>query len=534
MSHKLLCVENLTIQNKFSVSGKQGERILENISFELQKGEVLAIIGETGSGKTLTAKAIMGVLPDNLLARGKVDFSGQNLMACSASQMQKIRGRKIGMAFQNPETALNQLLKNKKQMNLVMNSEISYQIQRLNNVGLRERGVLKLFPFELSGGMAQRFMTALGLGYGVELVIFDEPTRGLDAKTRSTFVQLIKTLSQKHNIAVIIITHDLDLLERTADHCLILAQGKVESYGLAEDMLNHSKSMYIENLLNSDPRKKDILDRKVGTKENARFKFVRDEALEVSQNIVLEVKHLKSCYRYGFIKKTEHPVLEDVNFSIYKGESVGLIGDSGSGKSTLAACILGLQNYSGEIVLNGKLLSKKINARAIAVIRQSTTGAFNPVKTIRESLMEIFTLHPEYLREKKANQHILSILEDVGMEELYKRLDDYPAQFSGGQLQRFAIARTLLSRAELIILDEVSSMLDLLTQAKIMNLLNRLRFEKKLSYLFISHDLPLAKQFCDRTFRLENGCVSNVFYPLKSKKKEVRNLCSYTREREIY
>lgn len=491
----LLSVQELYVIAK---DGANKKGILNGISFSLHKGEVLVITGETGSGKTMTAKAIIGMLSSNLDVKGKILLNGQNLLELKPAEMQKLRGRKLGMAFQNPETALNPLLKNKSQLNLIMERDERKQLKRLNLFGLKEKRILKQYPFELSGGMAQRFMTALSLGHGVELVIFDEPTRGLDSASRNLLAELINLLSHQQNVAVLLLTHDMELTEKVADTCLVLQKGKVVEHGSAEAVLNNPHSSYMRELRASDPRNRRILPLRT---PNSNY------AAKERKVPILEIKHLNCSYCQNFLKKEKNHVLKNLTLNVSHGETLGLLGDSGCGKSTLASCVLGLREYEGEIYFEGSLLKRRIGKRSIGLISQSATSSFNPVRTIRQSLAEIFLVHPEYAKRGDVEGQIYEILKAVDLHGLYSRLNSYPKEFSGGQLQRFAIARTLLSQAKLIILDEVTSMLDFKTQATVIRLLARLQEERNLSYLFITHDLPLAQQFCDRVMLMRNGQV---------------------------
>ena len=487
----ILSVEDLGVRT----SSTDGEKvILKDISFSINRGQVLAITGETGSGKTMIAKAIMGMLPRGLVTEGKIMLGSLSLLELEAKEMQKIRGRKMGMAFQNPETALNPLLKNRKLLDLTMGRGEEGQIERLSLFGLKDKRILDSFPFELSGGMAQRFMTALSLGQGVDLVIFDEPTRGLDPESRNLLIDMIKILSKDRGIGVLVLTHDMVFIERICENCLVIQDGKIVESGPATDILMNPKSSYMKKIKESDPRSNQILP-KMRPKRHG-------------QKPLMEIKKLSCSYNMSIFKKDRHKVLNDLNLEIFKGEVLGIMGGSGCGKTTLAACILGLINYSGEILYEGEPIRGR-RGPSLGLISQSATSSFDPALAIGSSLREVFLVHPEY-KEEDPEAQIREVLELVEMSQLYGRLDSYPSEFSGGQLQRFAIARTLLSRAQILILDEITSMLDLINQAAIIRLLYHLREEKDLTYLFICHDLPLAKQFCDRMMRMQDGRLEEM------------------------
>lgn len=487
----ILSVEALGVRT----SSTDGEKvILKDISFSINRGQVLAITGETGSGKTMTAKAIMGMLPKGLVAKGKVMLGSQSLLDLDPKEMQKIRGRKIGMAFQNPETALNPLLKNRKSLDLTMGKGEEGQVERLSLFGLKDKRILDSFPFELSGGMAQRFMTALSLGQGVDLVIFDEPTRGLDPASRDLLIAMIRILTEDKGLGVLVLTHDMVFIERICKTCLVIQDGKIVESGHAEDVIGKPKSEYMKEVRAADPRLNRILPQSLNSRDRGKP--------------MLEIRKLACSYNTSIFKKDKHKVLEDLNLDIFRGEILGIMGGSGCGKSTLAACILGLINYSGDILYEGESIRGR-RRPSLGLISQSATSSFDPARSIGQSLREVFLVHPEY-KETDPEVQIKKVLNLVEMGQLYERLDSYPSEFSGGQLQRFAIARTLLSRAQILILDEITSMLDQINQAAIIRLLYRLREEKDLTYLFISHDLPLAKQFCDRMMRMQDGRLEEM------------------------
>lgn len=489
----LLSVENLCVRVKDPEKPKE---ILKDISFTLHKAEVLAITGETGSGKTMTAKAIMGMLGPGLTAEGKIVLDGQSLLDLDPEEMQKLRGKKMGMAFQNPETALNPLLKNKSQLNLIMGKGRERQSKRLHLFGLKDKRIFKQYPFELSGGMAQRFMTSLALGHGVELVIFDEPSRGLDYINKGLLAEMISLLSRQQNVAILLLTHDMELVEKVADNCLVIQGGELVEFGKAATVLAQPKSAYMQALKASDIRYKSLLrDKERAKKEHSR------------QAPLLEIRGLNCSYALGFMGRGRQQVLKDLNLSLFPGEILGLMGESGCGKSTLASCILGNLPYQGEIYFNNSLLKKNSNRTSMGLICQSATSSFDPARTIGQSLREVFLIHPEYAGAGGQEEAIYEMLKVVEMDKLFERLDSYPQEFSGGQLQRFAIARTLLSQVKFLILDEVTSMLDLVTQDSIIRLLDQLREKRGLTYLFITHDLPLAKYFCDRILLMQNGIL---------------------------
>lgn len=497
----LLEIKNLYIWEKDK--GKK-ESLVKNLSIKLPQGKVIAIIGQTGSGKTLISKAIMGMLAKNLSASGEILFEGKDLMNFSEDNWTEIRGKKIGISFQNPESSLNPLLKNKRQLQLSMRENFKYVDKRLKRLFFNtSEDILKKYPFELSGGMAQRFMIALALGSDVKLLIFDEPTRGLDLLSTKRFYQMVKSLVRNKNIGVLLLSHDNQLVDKLADYTYVINRGEICEENISHEIFRQPKSSYSKDLFAKDPKFHRIVEFPY-----KRLALLKKNYPNLTDKEVLRVINLSAGYKKSIFSNKVDYIFKDVNFHINEGEVVGLFGESGCGKSTIASCILGLIDYKGRIFFNGK----KDHKSEIQIVRQKAANSFIPNTPIINNFKEIFKIHKDEFIGQNLDEIIKNSLKEVNLEELYSRLDEFPNKFSGGQLQRLAIARVLLIKTKLLILDEASSMLDLKTQADIINLIIKLQLERKLSILFISHDKNLMEQVANRIYVMKKNFFQEIQY----------------------
>ncbi len=499
----LLRVENLSIPLP---AGLDRAFAVEKISFDLQAGEILCIVGESGSGKSLTANAIMGLLPRYLQPTGgQILFRGKNLLAMSEPELEAQRGRAMAMVFQEPLSALNPLMKVGDQVAEVL------EVHGEKNAAIRERRVLELFefvglpdpvnlrnsyPFRLSGGQRQRVMIAMALALEPALLIADEPTTALDVTTQAQILELIRKIQRAKGMGVMFVTHDFGVVADIADRVAVMERGLIVEQGPADEVLNRPKHPYTRRLIAAVPHREAKDDAAVSGADGT---------------TLLEVKGLRKVYSSGggfFSKPRVVNAVNDISFNLQRGETLGVVGESGSGKSTLGRCLLKLTEIdAGEILFRGKdIVPLSASAfrplrRHIQMIFQDPFASLNPRQTVGRILidgpMANGVSHAE--AERKARE----LLDLVGLE--VSAFDRYPQEFSGGQRQRVGIARALALEPELLVADESVSALDVSVQAQILTLLQELQRKLNIAIIFITHDLRIAAQICDRIAVMHRG-----------------------------
>ncbi len=512
--------------NELSVSFPDagGFIAVNKIAFQIERGKTLAIVGESGSGKSLTALALMGLLPKNALLRGDISLNGLSLT--SAKNWESIRGKEIGMIFQEPMSSLNPVMKIGKQIAecISVHQSISKQeakkqvIAWLGKVQLPDPAeIYKRYPHQLSGGQKQRVMIAMAMCNKPSLLIADEPTTALDVTVQHEIIKLMQGLQAETGTAMIFITHDLGLAAGIADDVMVMHKGEMVEYGSADEVLKHPRHIYTKALLSCRPS---------AQQKNRPLPVVADFTEEAPvqkteyKNIVrtetlLEVKNLRVWFtehRNLFGKASEYfRAVDDVSFTMKKGEVLGLAGESGCGKSTLSRSLMGLLPVqSGQIIFDGKDLAhiaaseRRVLSRQIQMVFQDPYSSLNPRMTIGDMLMEPMAVHG-IVPKKELRKEAERLLDIVHLPaDSMKR---YPHQFSGGQRQRIGIARALALRPQLLICDESVSALDVSVQAQILNLLKDLQQEFQLSYLFISHDLSVVYYMSDRVMVMQSGKI---------------------------
>ena len=496
--------------NNLSVSlPERAERpfAVEDMSFELFPGEILCIVGESGSGKSMSSNAVMGLLPKPFvnISQGEILFDGKDLAQISDKEMQKIRGSQIGMIFQEPMTALNPVMKVAKQLEEVFNShkfKLSRKqvkakiIEMLDDVGLPDPEIIgSSYPFELSGGQRQRVMIAMALALEPDILIADEPTTALDVTTQAQILKLIADLQTKRDMGVIFITHDFGVVAEIADRVIVMQNGKIVDQGQAEQILNTPQHPYTRKLISTVPH--------LGAQKKP----------VVTTDVVVTVKGLNKIYgeaKTGLFRKPGRVVhaSKDVSFEIRQGETLGLVGESGSGKSTVGRCMIRLHSSnSGEVLFKGEDILKLSNRemmpmrKHIQMIFQDPYASLNPRRKIGDIITEGPTIHgvPKAKSWKRAEE----LLEIVGLDKI--ALKRYPHEFSGGQRQRIGIARALAMDPKLLIADEAVSALDVSVQAQVLKLLDEIKTEMHLAMLFVTHDLRVAAQVCDKIAVMKLG-----------------------------
>ncbi|MGS2742467.1 ABC transporter ATP-binding protein [Halomonas sp. LS-001] len=498
----LLSLQNLTI-----ALPKVADRAyaVEDLSYDVLRGEILCVVGESGSGKSMAANAVMGLLPKGVRAvGGKAMFGGQDLLSITEKQHRQLRGLRIGMIFQEPMTALNPLMRVGAQISEVF--EAHGQLNRaergakalelLKEVGLPDpEKAIRAYPFQLSGGQRQRVMIAMALALEPELLIADEPTTALDVTTQAQILDLIIDLQKRHDMAVMFITHDFGVVAEIATRVCVMRDGQIIELGDAKEVLDNPQHEYTRALIEAIPS--DIVPEARGAE---------------TDTPLLDVKGLNKVFRSkgGLFKPArEVRALDDVSFSLVKGETIGIVGESGSGKSTLGRCIVRLETPdSGTMKLSGtdfmqlKGESLRRERKRVQMIFQDPYASLNPRTRVGMAIAQGPMANG--VPKQKALAQADELLELVG---LANTSDRFPHEFSGGQRQRIGIARALALEPELIVADEAVSALDVSIQAQILKLLEDLKQKFSLSLLFITHDLRVAAQICDHIIVMQNGKI---------------------------
>ncbi|MDA7438124.1 ABC transporter ATP-binding protein [Candidatus Pseudothioglobus singularis] len=538
----LLKVKNLNISYQ---TRKETIVASKDVEFTLERGEILGIVGESGSGKSTIANAIINLIdPPGEITNGSIKIDNDELRD-NEELIQEIRGKKIGFVFQDPQTSLNPLFKIKDQLietiqthlNLDYQDALNKSIQLLEEVGIdNAEKRIEDYPHQFSGGMRQRVVIALSISCEPDLIIADEPTTALDVSIQHQILELLKDLTKKRNLGVMIITHDMGVIAETTDKVIVMRHGLIVEQGDTKELLTNPKSNEARSLVISVPPTNKKIDR---------FKLISPDGKEItsgSKNLtkniiktwgarentnqkllelsgvtkIFDDKSLVSNFSFGSKNETAAKVVkavDNVSFELFEGETLGLVGESGSGKSTIAKIITGLvRPTNGEIFYNNLSLynSKRKyqidkSRGQVQMIFQDPYSSLNPRFKVRDIISEPIRLFQKNISSSELTQNLYDLIDIVGMSR--QSLDRYPHEFSGGQRQRISIARALATRPRLLICDEPTSALDVSIQAQVLNLLKDIQDELHLAMLFISHDLPVIRQMCNRIVVLKNGIV---------------------------
>lgn len=512
-----------------------GRQVVEKVNYTLKRGSTLGIVGESGSGKSVSTMALMGLLPRNASVSGSALLStpegdSVDLLGLSEDQQRTIRGRRISMIFQEPMTSLNPVHKCGAQVveMLRLHEDIPYKEARERVVALfkevllpRPEKIFDSYPHEISGGQKQRVMIAMALVCNPDIVIADEPTTALDVTVQKTILELLRDLQKKHNIAVIFISHDLGVIAQIADEVAVMYHGRIVEQGGAEEILNNPRHPYTRGLLACRP---PLDSRPARLHTVADFMNEGDAPVSpqpqvpdpqpISREPLLSVRNLSVEYtlKKSFFGKplSKLQAVDNFSFDVYRGETLGLVGESGCGKTTLGRALLQLiDSASGDVVFEGRRLNtlsrsemRKMRTQ-MQIIFQDPYSSLNPRLTVGQAIVEPLNNHGIGDSSAERKKMVLELMEKVGLQpEWYDR---YPHEFSGGQRQRICIARALALKPKLVVCDESVSALDVSVQAQVLNLLGDLKREFGYTYIFISHDLSVVHYVSDRIMVMRQG-----------------------------
>ena len=526
-----LKINNLSVDYKMR---KETVYAAKNVNIEVNKGEILGLVGESGSGKSTVGNAIINLIDEpGKVSSGSVILGDLNIHENSESII-KYRGNKIGLIFQDPQTSLNPILTVGEQLietilthlNLNKEEAKNKSINLLKEVGIKDAEKrFNDYPHQFSGGMRQRVVISLALCCEPELLIADEPTTALDVSIQSQILDLIKKLTKERNLAVILITHDMGVIAETANRVAVMKSGNLVEIGETKKILTTPQQSYTKSLVSSVPptNKKIsrfvIVEKENKNKENNIKILNRWTKKEITNQDLVQVKNLNKSFDDNFFtENSKNSVLavNNVSFEIKEGESFGLVGESGSGKSTIAKMIVNLfKPSSGDIFFDNTCITKIKNRselmkfrKQIQMIFQDPYSSLNGRLKVKDIIAEPITLHNPSISNSDLNNYVYDLLDSVEMSK--KTADRYPHEFSGGQRQRISIARALATQPRLLVCDEPTSALDVSIQAQILNLLKDLQEQLNLTILFISHDLPVVRQMCDRIGVLKDGKLCEV------------------------
>ncbi|MBS4202420.1 ABC transporter ATP-binding protein [Bacillus sp. FJAT-49732] len=498
---------------RVSFHTRDGEfEAVRGINFEVKKGETLGIVGESGSGKSVTARSIMRLLPSppSYMKAGEITFLGENLGSKTEKEMEAIRGRDIGMIFQDPMTSLNPTIRIGKQISesLIKHQKLSKKeakkeaIEILKLVGIRNSEArYNQYPHEFSGGMRQRVMIAIALACRPTLLIADEPTTALDVTIQAQILNVMKDIQQKFGTSIILITHDLGVVAGMCDRVVVMKDGEVVETGTTEEIFESPKHPYTIRLLNALPR----LDEKKKPKKAPLILGTMDKGMPL-----LDVRSLKQYFDMG--KGNVLKAVDNINFHIKPGETLGLVGESGSGKSTTGRAILRLHEPTdGEVLYQGIAINRlsksemKTMRRHMQMIFQDPYSSLNPRFKVLDIIGQALDIHQLSGSSAERRKKVEKLLDMVGLEPFHA--DRYPHEFSGGQRQRIGIARALAVEPKFIVCDEPLSALDVSIQSQVVKLLEDLQQQLGLTYLFIAHDLSMVKHISDRVAVMYAGKI---------------------------
>jgi len=519
----LLSIQDLRVAFRMG-KGVRAEAV-KGVSFDIAENSTVALVGESGSGKSVTAMSVLNLLPENAERTGRILWQGKDLLQASLPELQAMRGKAISCVFQDPMSSLNPVFNVGQQlceplmkhMGLSRGAAIKRAEELLGEVGIPEpKRRLASYPHEMSGGQQQRVMIAMALACEPKLLIADEPTTALDVTIQRQILELLGKLKTTHRMSVLFISHDLGLVGEIADRVVVMRNGAIREQGPVSGIFENPQDNYTKALLacrpslEGNPARLMVIDDHIaGRAASTSFK-----AKDANAPVVLEVKALAKSFwlQKGLFGKREFKAVQNVNFKLKKGHTLGVVGESGSGKTTMGLTLLRLHEPTGgEVIFDGKNLLKlsdrerQVMRRRIQIVFQNPYASLNPRFTIGQTLLEPMVIHGIGKDTAEREQRARSLLEKVGLDG--SAFGKYPHEFSGGQRQRVAIARCLTLNPEILVLDEAVSALDVSVQAQVLNLLKDLQDEFGLSYVFISHDLAVVRFISDEVLVMKDGVV---------------------------
>ena len=540
LRHKNLKLNNnplLQIEN-LSISFGENE-VIHNISYQLYGNEILGIVGESGSGKSVSSLAILGLLPKRIsnISSGSIVYNNTDLIQLSNKDFQDIRGKKIAMIFQEPMSSLNPSMSCGKQVQeiLLQHTSLSKSASKDKTIALFEKvklptpsRIFDAYPHEISGGQKQRVMIAMSIACKPDILIADEPTTALDVTVQKEIINLLKALQEDTKMSIIFITHDLALISEIANRVLVMYKGDIVEQGDVTSIFKNPQHNYTKALINSRPSLNTRFKTLPTIQDYLNNTFSKDIITPQQRKAfhkklysnppLLEVVDVEKEYisKSGwFTKPSVFKAVNQVSFKLYKGETLGLVGESGCGKSTLGNAILQLDKATaGTILYKGKDITKLSRAnirtlrKEIQIIFQDPFSSLNPRIPVGEAIMEPMKVHGIGTTYAERKAKVLDILNRVGLLEGY--FNRYPHEFSGGQRQRIGIARTITLQPKLIVCDESVSALDISVQAQVLNLLNELKEDFGFTYIFISHDLAVVKYMSDQLLVMNKGKIEEL------------------------